>query len=166
MLAFKPQNWKFSVHKPPNLEILSLQDPAFRDNDQFTTSTSWSHTWHPYLKKSLVPPGFHPLCHPLFLFFVCFWFAFVFVFLLRLDWFGGSSFQSFFTFQTMPYPKMFAALALVPHVKTEDCVWMPIITLIAKLTTCVFVLKAGLDTIVRHHVSIAISVIHRTIENC
>ena len=53
-----PQIWKFSVHKPLNLEIFSSQTPSFRRQ----ISVCKPHTLeiqvtHPYLKKkSRVPP--------------------------------------------------------------------------------------------------------------
>ena len=34
-----PQIWKFLVHKTPNLQIFSSQDPHFRGNDQLTSPT-------------------------------------------------------------------------------------------------------------------------------
>ena len=58
-----PQIWKFSVHKPPNLEIFSSQAPKF-GNFQFTSPlfqrqisvrkphTSEIRSAHPYLNKS------------------------------------------------------------------------------------------------------------------
>ena len=62
-----PQIWKFSVHKPPNLEIFSSQAPKY-GNFQFTSHpfqrqisvrkphTSEIRAAHTYLKKSWVPP--------------------------------------------------------------------------------------------------------------
>ena len=52
-----PQIWKFSAHKPPNLEIFRSQAPLFRGKCQFASPTlrkSGPHTttW----KKSWVPP--------------------------------------------------------------------------------------------------------------
>ena len=52
-----PQIWKFSVHKPPNLEIFSTQAPSFRAKYQFASPTprkSGPHT--PTWKKVECPP--------------------------------------------------------------------------------------------------------------
>ena len=52
-----PQIWKFSAHKPPNLEIFRSQAPLFRGKCQFASRTlqkSGPHT--PTRKKSWVPP--------------------------------------------------------------------------------------------------------------
>ena len=63
-----PQIWKFSAHKPPNLEIFSSQAPKFW-HFQFTSSffqrqvsvrkphTSEIRAAHPYLKKVEWSPG-------------------------------------------------------------------------------------------------------------
>ena len=68
-----PQIWKFSVHKPPNLEIFSSQAPKF-GNFQLTSPpfqrqmsvhkphTSEIRAAHPYLKKSWVPPPSRVSC--------------------------------------------------------------------------------------------------------
>ena len=58
ILAFKPQNWKFLIHKPPNLEIFSSQAPSFRGKNQFAspTYTPEIRATHPYLKKISGPP--------------------------------------------------------------------------------------------------------------
>ena len=56
-----PQIWKFSAHKPPNLEIFHSQAPLFRGKCQFASPTlrkSWPHT--PTWKKSWVPPPRDP----------------------------------------------------------------------------------------------------------
>ena len=63
-----PQIWKFSAHKPPNLEIFSSQAPLFRGKCQFTSPTlrkSGPHT--PTWKKVECPPPpgvMHHLDHP------------------------------------------------------------------------------------------------------
>ena len=59
-----PQIWKFSAHKPPNLEIFRSLAPLFRGKCQFASPTfrkSWPHT--PTWKKVECPPppGPHPL---------------------------------------------------------------------------------------------------------
>ena len=51
-----PQIWKFSAHKPPNLEIFRSQTPFFRGKCQFASPTlrrsgPHTHTW----KKSWAP---------------------------------------------------------------------------------------------------------------
>ena len=67
ILAHKPQIWKFSAHKPPNLEIFSSQASKFGNFPltsppfQRQMSVRKPHTLeiraaHPYLKKSWVPP--------------------------------------------------------------------------------------------------------------
>ena len=53
-----PQIWKFSAHKPPNLEIFSSQAPLFRGKYQFASPTlqkSGPHT--PTWKKVEYPPS-------------------------------------------------------------------------------------------------------------
>ena len=51
------QIWKFSVHKPPNLEIFSSQAPSFRGNYQFASPTLWKSGPHtPTWKKVECPP--------------------------------------------------------------------------------------------------------------
>ena len=53
-----PQIWKFSAHKPPNLEFFRSQAPLFRGKCQFASPTlrkSWPHT--PTWKKLSAPPG-------------------------------------------------------------------------------------------------------------
>ena len=55
-----PQIWKFSAHKPPNLEIFRSQAPLFRGKCQFASPTlrkSGPHT--PTWKKLSAPPGLH-----------------------------------------------------------------------------------------------------------
>ena len=57
ILAHKPQIWKFSAHKPPNLEIFRSQAPLFRGKCQFASPTlrkSGPHT--PTWKKVECPP--------------------------------------------------------------------------------------------------------------
>ena len=57
ILAHKPQIWKFSAHKPPNLEIFRSQAPPFRGKCQFASPTlrkSGPHT--PTWKKVECPP--------------------------------------------------------------------------------------------------------------
>ena len=58
-----PQIWKFSAHKPPNLEIFRSQAPLFRGKCQFASPTlrkSGPHT--PTWKKlSAPPPGVLPV---------------------------------------------------------------------------------------------------------
>ena len=58
-----PQIWKFSTHKPPNLEIFRSQAPLFRGKCQFTSPTlrkSGPHT--PTWKKvECPPPGTIPM---------------------------------------------------------------------------------------------------------
>ena len=57
ILAHKPQVWKFSAHKPPNLEIFRSQAPLFRGKCQFASPTlrkSGPHT--PTWKKKLSAP--------------------------------------------------------------------------------------------------------------
>ena len=57
-----PQIWKFSAHKPPNLEIFRSQAPLFRGKCQFASPTlrkSGPHT--PYLKKKLSAPPRHKI---------------------------------------------------------------------------------------------------------
>ena len=52
-----PQIWKFSAHKPPNLEIFRSQAPLFRGKCQFASPTlqkSGPHT--PTWKKVECPP--------------------------------------------------------------------------------------------------------------
>ena len=67
ILAHKPQIWKFSAHKPPNLEIFSSQASKFgnfpltsppfqRQMSVRKPHTSEIRAAHPYLKKSWVPP--------------------------------------------------------------------------------------------------------------
>ena len=52
-----PQIWKFSAHKPPNLEIFRSQAPPFqRQMSVRKPHTSEIRAAHPYLKKSWVPP--------------------------------------------------------------------------------------------------------------
>ena len=56
-----PQIWKFSAHKPPNLEIFRSQAPPFRGKCQFASPTlrkSGPHT--PTWKKLSAPPYIHP----------------------------------------------------------------------------------------------------------
>ena len=58
ILAHKPQIWKFSAHKPPNLDIFCSQAPLFRGKCQFASPTlrkSGLHT--PTWKKVECPPG-------------------------------------------------------------------------------------------------------------
>ena len=53
-----PQIGKFSVHKPPNLEIFSSQAPLFRGKYQFASPPLWKSRPHtPTWKKSWLPPG-------------------------------------------------------------------------------------------------------------
>ena len=51
-----PQIWKFSIHKPPNLEIFHSQAPSFRGNDPFTSPPFRKCGPHTPTKKSWVPP--------------------------------------------------------------------------------------------------------------
>ena len=52
-----PQIWKFSVHKPPNLEIFRSQAPPFqRQMSVCKPHTSEIRAAHPYLKKVECPP--------------------------------------------------------------------------------------------------------------
>ena len=53
-----PQIWKFSAHKPPNLEIFSSQaPPLFRGKYQFASPTLWKSGPHtPTWKKVECPP--------------------------------------------------------------------------------------------------------------
>ena len=64
---FSSKIWKFSAHKPPNLEIFSSQAPKFgnfsltsppfqRQMSVRKPHTSEIRAAHPYLKKSWVPP--------------------------------------------------------------------------------------------------------------
>ena len=53
------QNWKFSVHKPPNLEIFSSKAPLFRGNYQFTSPHFGNQGRTPLPNKSWVPPNIH-----------------------------------------------------------------------------------------------------------
>ena len=71
---WSPQIWKFSAHKPPNLEIFSSQAPKFgnlpltsppfqRQMSVHKPHTSEIRAAHPYLKKSWVPPpGYLSVC--------------------------------------------------------------------------------------------------------
>ena len=60
ILAHKPQLWKFSAHKPPNLEIFSSQAP--RQISVRKPHISEIRAAHPYLKKVECPPqGDNPL---------------------------------------------------------------------------------------------------------
>ena len=70
ILAHSPQIWKYSAHKPPNLEIFSSQAPKFgnfpltsppfqRQISVRKPHTSEIRAAHTYPKKSWVlPPGF------------------------------------------------------------------------------------------------------------
>ena len=61
ILAHKPQIWKFSAHKPPNLEIFHSQTSLFRGKCQFASPTlqkSGPHT--PTWKKVECPPRVPP----------------------------------------------------------------------------------------------------------
>ena len=73
ILAHKPKIWKFSAHKPPNLEIFRSQAPKFgnfpltsppfqRQMSVRKPHTSEIRAAHPYLKKCWVspPPRFIP----------------------------------------------------------------------------------------------------------
>ena len=63
-----PKIWKFSAHKPPNLEIFSSQAPKFgnfpltsppfqRQMSVYKPHTLKIRAAHPYLKKKLSAPG-------------------------------------------------------------------------------------------------------------
>ena len=51
-----PQIWKFSAHKPPNLEIFCSQAPPFQRQMSVRNPHTSEICAHPYLKKSWVPP--------------------------------------------------------------------------------------------------------------
>ena len=62
-----PQNWKFSVHKPPNLESFSSQTPSFRGKYHFASPTlrkSGPHT--PTWKKVECLPDLYPHPHTIY----------------------------------------------------------------------------------------------------
>ena len=62
-LALKPQIWKFSAHKPPNLEIFSSQAPSFRSKYQFASLTLWKSGLHtPTWKKLSAPRNWKCVC--------------------------------------------------------------------------------------------------------
>ena len=68
-----PQIWKFSVHKPPNLEIFSSQAPLFIGKYQFASPTLMKSGPHIDLKKSWVPPpGLRHCLDDIPISFVCF----------------------------------------------------------------------------------------------
>ena len=57
ILAHKPQIWKFSAHKPPNLEIFRSQAPLFKGKCQFASPTLRKYGPHtPTWKKVECPP--------------------------------------------------------------------------------------------------------------
>ena len=61
------QIWKFSAHKPPNLEIFRSQAPLFRGKCPFASPTLWKSGPHtPTWKKVECPPpggapGYRPI---------------------------------------------------------------------------------------------------------
>ena len=51
-----PQIWKFSVHKPLNLEVFSSQAPSFRCKYQFASPTLQKSGPHTYTSKKVECP--------------------------------------------------------------------------------------------------------------
>ena len=98
-----PQIWKFSVHKPPNLEIFSSQAPLFRGTCQFASHTlqiSRPHT--PTWKKVECPPQ-RTLNHvaPEIL---CWWGSTKWSLLKKIEIVAIDFFYFLFLLETLPHP--------------------------------------------------------------